>query len=208
MADTLVRRVLAPHLAAPDAPAELPLVIHVVIPDDVLLGDPGDCEGTGEVEGYGAVPGDLLREWIAHHAETGVMDWVTRLYETPETGELVAMERGGRFFEGRLAEFLRLRDRRCRTAYCGAPVRHLDHVVDKATGGETSARNGQGTCEHCNHAKQAHGWSAQPRPGPRHTVETVTPTGHRYLSTAPAIGPPPGPRIDIYPMAIPLGRIA
>ncbi|HCB03794.1 MAG TPA: HNH endonuclease, partial [Nocardioides bacterium] len=83
MADTLVQRVLAPHLATTTGPAELPLVIHVVVPDAVLLGDE---DGSGEVEGYGPVPGDLLREWIAGHAEQGVADWVTRLYQS-KTGE-------------------------------------------------------------------------------------------------------------------------
>ena len=205
MADTLVQRVLAPHVASSSGPAEVPLVIHVVVPDDVLL---GDSDGTGYVEGYGVVPGDLLREWIAHHAETGVLDWVTRLYEVPETGELVAMEQGGRFFEGKLAEFLRLRDRRCATKYCGAPVRQLDHVVDKAKGGQTSATNGQALCETCNYAKEGLGWSARPRPGPRHTVETITPTGHRYLSTAPSLGPPPRVRMDFYPVDIRVGRVA
>jgi hypothetical protein len=47
--------------------------------------------------------------------------------------------------------------------------------------------NGQGLCEACNHAKQAMGRTARPRPGPRHTIETTTPTGHRYTSTAPAL---------------------
>ena len=183
MADTLVQRVLAPHLATTTGPAELPLVIHVVVPDTVLF---GDGHGSGEVEGYGPVPGDLLREWIASHAEQGVADWVTRLYQS-KAGELVAMEKGGRYFNGKLAEFLRLRDRRCRTKWCGAPIRHLDHVEDHADGGPTSAANGQGTCEECNYAKQALGWKARPRPGPVHTVETTTPTGHTYVSRAPTV---------------------
>jgi hypothetical protein len=194
MADTLVQRVLAPHLAQ-DGPAELPLVINVVVPDTVLL---GDDDGTGWVEDYGDVPGDLLREWIAAHAEQGVLDWVTLLYRTPATGQLVAMEQGGRFFEGRLADYLRLRDRRCR--YCGASIRHLDHAQDRADGGKTSATNGQGLCEACNYAKQAPGWSARPRPGPGHIIETITPTGHRYLSYAPAFGS--SLRMEIYPLQI------
>ena len=104
MADTLVRRVLAPHLAE-DGPAELPLVINVVVPDTVLL---GDDDGTAWVEEYGDVPGHLLREWIAAHAEQGILEWVTRLYRTPSTGQLVAMEQGGRVFGGKLAQFLKL----------------------------------------------------------------------------------------------------
>jgi hypothetical protein len=180
MADTLVARVLNPG----DGERCVPLMINVVVADSVLLGDDDGC---GWVDHYGPVPGDLLREWIADNAEQGVDQWVRRLYATPATGELVSMDSQARRFEGKLAEFLRLRDRTCRTTWCDAPVRHLDHAEDHATGGLTSASNGQGLCESCNYAKQALGWSAWPRPGPRHTIETVTPTGHRYTSTAPAL---------------------
>jgi hypothetical protein len=180
MADTLVDRVLHPGKSAT---APVSLMINVVVPDTVLL---GDDHGLGWVERFGPVPGDLLREWIAENAESGVEQWVRRLYVTPKTGALVTTDSRKRRFEGKLAEFLRLRDHRCRTLYCDAPVRHLDHAEPHAGGGPTSATNGQGVCEACNHAKQALGWSARPRPGPRHTIETVTPTGHTYTSTAPA----------------------
>jgi len=158
MADTLVQRVLAPHLAgadgtpaAPGAPG-VPLMVSVVVPDSVLW---GDDDGGGWVEGYGDVPGDLIREWVAANLESGVDTWLRRIYEQPKTGELVAMDSRARRFDG----------------------------------GLTSAENGQGICESHNYAKQAMGWSAQPRPGPRHTIETTTPTGHTYVSVAPRLGP-------------------
>jgi len=55
-------------------------------------------------------------------------------------------------------------------------------------GGATSADNGQGLCEACNHAKQAPGWRARPSPasGGR-DIETTTPTGHTYRSGPPAV---------------------
>ena len=157
-------------------------MINVIVPDTVLL---GDDDGVGWVQDYGPVPGDLLREWIAHNADNDVDQWVRRLYAAPATGELVAMDSKARRFNGKLAEFLRLRDQICRTQYCDSRIRHLDHAKRKADGGPTSAVNGQGLCECCNQAKEAHGWSARPRPGPRHTIETVTPTGHRYTSSPP-----------------------
>ncbi len=194
MADTLVRRILAPHVASPVGPAELPLMINIVVPDTVLL---GDSDASGHVEGFGAVPGELLREWIAAHAESGVTDWVRRLYKQPSTGQVVAMDKKSRRFEGKLAEYLRLRDRHCRSPWCNAPIRHLDHVKDHAKGGKTSAHNGEGLCEACNHAKQADGWAAKPLDAPVHTIEIITPTGHRYLSTVPTTGPPLW--MEIYP---------
>ena len=188
MADTLVERVLRPHVAVAGAgDSAIPLTINVVVPDTVLL---GDRDGSGWVEQYGEVPGDLLREWIAANAEHGVRDWVRRLYQSPKTGQLVAMEKGGRYFEGKLAEFVTLRDRYCRNRWCGAPIRNVDHARAHADGGPTSAENGQGLCEACNLAKGGWGWSARPRPGPIHTIETVTPTGHSYLSRATTRSPP------------------
>ena len=105
MADTLVCRVLRPGEGAPS----VPLMINVVVPDSVLL---GDDDGFGWAEHYGPVPGDLLREWIAMNAEQGVDQWVRRLYVAPQTGELVSMDSQARRFEGKLAEFLRLRDQK------------------------------------------------------------------------------------------------
>ena len=197
MADTLVRRVLAPHIADTTGLAELPLMINVVVPDCVLL---GDSDGSGHVDSYGPVPGDLLREWIADHAEQGVEDWVRRLYQQPATRELVAMDQNGRRFEGGLADFLRLRDQTLPHTR-GATRRSATSTTPRtaAKGGPTSARNGQGLCEGCNHAKQADGWSARPLDGPVHTIETITPTGHRYLSTVPTTGPPLW--MEIYPQA-------
>ncbi|MDP3891780.1 HNH endonuclease, partial [Nocardioides sp.] len=108
----------------------------------------------------------------------------------PETGGLIAMDSRARAFPTLLATFLRLRDQGiCRTPWCDAPARHTDHVQPVDEGGPTSAINGQGLCEACNHAKQAPGWTASATPGPRHTVATTSPTGHTYQSRAPD---PPG----------------
>ncbi len=207
MADTLTHRVLTPSVSSGGSgvAGSPPLMVNVIVSDQVLLGDPGTkpADGAAEVQGYGPVPGELLRSWIAHHLETGVDVFVRRLYETPATGALVAMDSNARLFPPKLAEFLRLRDRICRTLYCDAPARDADHATAYADGGATSAANGQGDCESCNIAKEAFGWSARPRPGPRHTVETTTPTGHTYTSVAPRLTPPPKTRPGRGPGAIP-----
>ena len=156
-------------------------MVNLIVRDSVLL---GDQDGTGWVEGHGPVPGDLIRQWIADNHEAGVEVQLRRLYEQPATGDLVAMESRAELFSGRLAEFIRLRDRVCRTVGCGALIRHTDHVEPRSRGGPTTADNGQGLCEFCNYAKEADGWTARTIPGPRHTVEITTPTGHTYSSTA------------------------
>ncbi len=175
MADTLVDRILGPASGGH-------VMVNLVVTDQTLLAGGNE---PGWVEGHGPVPADLTREIGA-----GDVAWLRRLYTSPTTGELIAMDSKARIFPTKLAQFLRLRDQRCRTKWCVAPIRHSDHVEAVGEGGETSATNGQGLCEACNYAKEAIGWQAKPRPGPGHSVETITPTGHAYTSTAPALAEP------------------
>ncbi|MDF1605521.1 HNH endonuclease signature motif containing protein [Nocardioides sp. YIM 152315] len=98
------------------------------------------------------------------------------------------MDSRQRLFRDSLREYLDLRDQWCRTPWCGAPIRHRDHVTGAADGGQTTAADGQGLCEACNYTKTAPGWRARPSPDPAngaHTVVTTTPTGHTYTSHAP-----------------------
>ena len=93
--------------------------------------------------------------------------WLRRLYTRPADGALVAMDSKRRDFPAPLRRLIVVRDQYCRTSWCGAPVRHADHVTAWADGGATSEANGQGLCEACNYAKQAPGWHARPGPGRR-----------------------------------------
>ena len=87
--------------------------------------------------------------------------WLRRLYTTPDRSSLVAMDSRRRTFTGGLRRFLVLRDQVCRTPWCDAPIRHLDHVRSDIEDGETSAGNAQGLCESCNYTKQIAGWLAR-----------------------------------------------
>ena len=82
--------------------------------------------------------------------------------------------------------FIDLRDRWCRTPYCGARIRHHDHIRRHSDGSPTSAENGEGLCADCNLSKEAAGFAARSVPGPNHTVELITPTGHPYRTGPPA----------------------
>ena len=153
--------------------------------DNALLGGAHDAAA---ITDHGPIPADLARELVLRGVGAGSRTWLRRLYTSPETGELVAMDSRQRIFPRALATFLRLRDQWCRTPWCNAPIRHADHIVGAADGGPTSAEFGQGLCESCNYAKQADGWQHRPRPGPDgHGVDITTPTGHRYRSTAPPL---------------------
>ncbi len=174
MADTLVARVTGREPLDPSA--DPGTTVNVVVPDTVLT---GHTDVGAHLDGYGPIPGDLARDLAAGAT------WLRRLYADAQTGALVAMESTRRLVPDSMARFLRFRDRTCRTPWCDAPVRHSDHVEAVVEGGPTTVLNTQGLCQACNHAKQAGGWTARPRPGPHHTVETTTPTGHSYRSTAP-----------------------
>jgi hypothetical protein len=181
MADTLVERVTG--RAAPDPP---PVEIRLLMTDRALLD--GGSEAA-VLPGYGVLPAAFARDLATKAAQRTTL-WLRRLYTTPGTGRVVAMDSQRRLAPPGLAALIDTRDQGlCRTPWCGAPIRHIDHVVEHQFGGPTSEANLQGLCLRCNLAKQATGWANHPRPGPRHTVLITTPTGHQYQSRAPD---PPG----------------
>ena len=137
---------------------------------------------SGQVPGYGTVPAGWVRDLLTpddSDADTDNTDstagrrggagmreharvWIRRLYTHPTTGQLVGMDSTRRVFDGGLRRFLLARDcGTCRTPWCDAPIRHLDHVTDHARGGPTTATNGQGLCVRCNHTKQLPGFTAR-----------------------------------------------
>lgn len=197
MADTLVERLTGQTTAA-----AVPLEVQLVMPAETMLFG-GDEPAT--LPGGHPVPGAFARRVLIDCAdacdEAGVALALRRLFATPDGHQLLAMDSRRRVFDGQLRRFLTVRDQRCRTPWCDAPIRHADHVVPDRAGGPTSTTNGQGLCEACNHAKEAPGWfAATTEPGPNaaiphappHRVRTTTPTGHIYDSTAPPLLPTRG----------------
>jgi hypothetical protein len=181
MADTLVERVTGRPADVP-----VPIRVNVVIRDEALL---GIGHTTASVEDHGPIPADIARQMITDAIdEQGVVE-LRRLYAVPDSGALVAMESRARPFPAGLAQFIRLRDQTCRTPYCDAPIRHIDHAKPHAQHGRTNALNGRGSCERCNYVKEQPGWKVRTLfdPGGRHVAEHTTPTGATYRSTAPPI---------------------
>lgn len=170
------------------APAGVRVEVHVVMTDAALL---GDDDAAAEVVGLGPVPASVARA-LVRDAPEGADVWVRRLYTSASSGDLVAMDSRARHFPTLLRRFLVVRDEVCRTPWCGAPVRHTDHVVPHADGGRTRLENGQGLCEGCNQVKEAAGWNARPRPDG--SVVTTTPTGHAWTSL-PRVRWRPPPRV-------------
>ncbi|WP_324649471.1 HNH endonuclease [Georgenia sp. H159] len=198
MADTLVSR-----LTGTDADVPASVEVQLVMTDHSLL---AGGEEPAQLAGHGTVPAAWARDLVdrALRCEAGV--WLRRLFTDP-ADQLVAMESRRRTAPAGLARFIAVRDGgTCRTRWCDAPIRHIDHVVDHSVGGATTAAGLQGCCERCNYVKTAPGWRARPvlaegpapegpRAGP--VVETRTPTGHVYRSRPPGLprvpraAPPP-----------------
>jgi hypothetical protein len=196
MADTLVERVTG-HSAA----AATPIAVNLVLSDDTLF---GGSHAPADVYGYGPIPAAVARALVSGAVnDERSRAMLRRLYAHPASGALVAMESRARLFPRGLATFIELRDQRCRTPYCDAPIRHRDHAKPRAAGGPTDADNGLGLCERCNYVKEVAGWLVEPNVDEigRHTAQFTTPTGARYRSGAPPM-PGSNARMEISEMEI------
>jgi hypothetical protein len=235
-ADLLVERVAGQSKAG-----AVPIEVQVVMPADSLFTEPHGADGTASrpegsspspngttvrppgtdpavaeepaVLGGQVVPSAFARALLERCVDAGASVWLRRLFTSPDGSDLVALDSRRRDFTGMLRRFVELRDQSCRTPWCEAPIRHIDHVAQARNGGDTAAGNGRGTCAACNYAREAPGWSAEvlhdgpqwsgadaagrepPDPdqsaglGPPHTVRLTTPTGQTHDSTAPPILP-------------------
>lgn len=179
MADTLVERITGQANAS-----DVPVEVNLVMTDQALLNAGADKDEPAHVDGYGPVPAEIARDLI-QRAGREVPRWIRRLYLHPGSGQLVAMEARRRLFTAGQRRFVQVRDQTCRTPYCDAPIRHVDHVQPHHAGGRTAVKNAAGLCETCNYAKESPGW--QSRMLPDGVLEVSTPTGHRYRSRAPSL---------------------
>ena len=109
MADTLVER-----LTGQTSAAAVPVHIQLVMTDATLLaGDPEPAE----LAGHGPLPAPLVRSWLRGDDHTGLPAnaeaWLRRLYTTPDSAQLIAMDSRARCFDGQLRQFLITADRTC-----------------------------------------------------------------------------------------------
>jgi hypothetical protein len=94
MADVLVARITGASVDPGGRPV-VPVSIGLVMTDRALLG--GAHDGAS-ITDHGPIPADLARELILRGADAGARTWLRRLYTSPETGDLVAMDSRQRIF--------------------------------------------------------------------------------------------------------------
>ena len=161
--------------------------LQLVMTDRALLD--GDDE-PAQITGYGPIPAALARHLLGATGTTGAGEggagvFLRRLFTDPDTGQLVAMDSRARHFPDGARRFLITRDQICRTPWCDAPIRHIDHITPAGRGGPTTIGNGQGLCANCNYTKQSPNWTA--RTDHHGTITTTTPTGHIAASPPPEL---------------------
>ncbi|MFC6705202.1 DUF222 domain-containing protein [Flexivirga alba] len=178
MADTLVERVTGRRPAT----GGTDLTVNLLMPLDSLTGNT-----PAYVPGYGPVPADLVREWFTTGDPTGPL--IRRLFTHPGTGDIIGMESRARRYPGLLAMLILLRDQVCRTPWCGAPIRHTDHITRHTDGGPTSERNGQGLCARCNYVEE-HPDHHVTGDGSHTRTQAGGFTAHSYPPTPPGMPPP------------------
>ena len=172
-----------PSVDSADAAFRLPLGVGVEI--QLVMTDRTLFDGDSEpaiLTGFGPLPAPLARRLI-REANANAKVWVRRLYMDPKSGDVVGADQRRRLFPPALREVLITRDQVCRNSWCGAPIRHIDHINPFMNGGLTTLGNGQGCCETCNQTKEAPGWSSAA--GPDGSIVVTTPTGHTYPNRPP-----------------------
>ncbi|MFC7402767.1 HNH endonuclease [Citricoccus sp. GCM10030269] len=165
-ADVFVERLTGQTQAS-----KVAIEVQLVMTDATLFRDDA---APGWFPGHGPVPADTARHLVSNpEAEA----FLRRLYTHPHDGQLVAMDSQRRGFSGLLRRMVLLRDDVCRTPYCDAPIRQIDHATPHQHGGPTNWENASGLCTRCNLAKERPGWKHHATP---EQLDVTTPTGHHY----------------------------
>ncbi len=178
--------------------------------DDV----PRQSAGAAKVVGAGWLPTGFARELVRRTAAAG-SDVTFRRVVTGEDGRtVVGLEARRhrwvgtppnsirepipilaptwslhRLFRGVLRRLVVVRDQSCRTPFCAAAIRAVDHVTPARRDGPTCAHNASGTCDRCNFTKEVPGWkvvvlSPPPRdPPPRAAPDPSDPPWQQLMDS-------------------------
>lgn len=122
----------------------------LVMSDRALL-DGADTPAV--IPGHDSIPAALARDMLAQ-ADRDTQVWLRRLYTDAE-GALATADSRARRFPFAVRQFVLARDERCRTPFCDAPIRDIDHDLPYSAGGSTTLANAQGLCRSCNLVKGA-----------------------------------------------------
>lgn len=165
--------------AVPRSPEPIVATVQVVVPGLALLGDGGDAGAPAELVGRAPIDSATARRLA------GTAPGWDRVLTHPVTGAVLAVDRYRPSEDQR--RHLRARDERCRFPGCRMPVHRcdLDHTVDAARGGPTSACNLAHLCRRHHSLKHASDWTVRQRGDG--TLEWTSPTGRLHLDRPPRV---------------------
>lgn len=158
-------------------PATAPrITVGVMVPVLSLL---DEAQTPASLEGRVPIDPDTARR-LAGEATS-----FHRILTDPIAGTVVDVDRRSYRVPADLKRLLAVRDVRCRFPGCGTPAKRcdLDHSVDWAHGGPTSARNLAHVSERHHTLKHRSKWRMQHHPDGR--ITWTSPTGHTSTSDPP-----------------------
>ncbi|MBA2716628.1 MAG: DUF222 domain-containing protein, partial [Propionibacteriales bacterium] len=173
MCDILVERITG--ITEPD---DIKVHLNLVMTDATLF---GADDKPAELTGCGPLPAPVAR-LIATTGNTRVK----RLYTDPVDGTLTAADPKRRRFDGALRDFVRIRDQHCRGINCASPIRDIDHLVEYAAGGPTTAGNSQGLSKNC-HTVRDHPLVKVAPESDTGAIIWTTPTNRTFRSLPPPV---------------------
>lgn len=174
-ADILLDLVLAAHPVAHDTGlAAIHGTVSVTVPVLALIDDGvRDPFEESIIDGHGPIDTETAR--LIAGSATG---W-DRILMHPITGTVLAVDRYTP--SEQLRRHLRTRDQHCRFPGCRMPTRRsdIDHTVDFALGGRTTAENLAHLCRRHHTLKHQTAWTVVQHPGG--VLEWTSPTGIPYI---------------------------
>ena len=149
---------------------------------------------------WAAVVADLAAQYRARHSHGSTKDGAPSRH---------GQDPAARFAGVVLRRHVQIRDRYCVHPGCRCPARHadVDHTLDHARGGATTATNSGPLCGHDHTLKHDGGWRLH-QPAPGHFT-WISPLGRRYHTQPPPITtdlPDPLPRPH-YPDDVPAATV-
>lgn len=174
-----------PRVTADD-PRRGRIDLMLVMTDRALLDGADD---PAMIPGHGPIPAALARGLLAD-ADRATRVYLRRLYTDPAGNQILTADARTRLFPRAVRQVVLARDQRCRTPWCDAPIRDIDHVRPYVAGGDTDLANAQGLCRRCNLVKGARVAPSGPPPPPPSPQRTRA----RGPAPAPSGGEPHGPR--------------
>lgn len=156
-----------------------PVSLHVTVPWTALV---GLSDEPGELDGYGALNADVVRE-LAKDAT-----W-RRVLTDPPSGAVLDVGTVSYHPPAGLDSFVRLRDRTCRFPGCRQPASRadLDHTEPFPVG-PTADRNLAALCRPHHRIKTLTSWQVEQLGGGR--LRWTSPTGRIYPTDPPPAHPP------------------